>query len=279
MGITINRSKPRRFPASKKYVIGRYLLLIFAILFHAVSAIPAPLEATADDDRFLVLGFKGGASEEPRSIPEGWEPVTFIRAAGNTISLCRENGTTALRVESLNSASGILKRLNGTGGFAVDLASYPFLVWRWKVNRAVGMAIESRADRNDCAARVRVIFNAVPQFQNRGEEIRKIADYLGITLPTVEPSGYKIDYIWGSRTPRGQIIDYPGEQNHKMIVLQQGNQKANRWVWEKRDLIDDFQKCFNSGPPGIVGVVIMTDTEQTHEGVEAWYGSVVIMRK
>lgn len=263
----------------KKHITEWYFIPLFVILCAAVAMILAVWDVTAGDERFLVLGFKKPSKEKQQSIPEGWEPLAFMRTAKNKISIFHENGVTALHVRSLNSASGILKRLNGADGFAIDLSSHPFLVWRWKVNRTVGMAIESREDRNDCAARVRVIFNAAPPSENRSEEIGKIAGYLGITLPTAEPSGYKIDYIWATRTPRGQIIDYPGEKDHKMCVLEQGNKKADRWIWEKRNLVDDFRKCFNNNPPGIVGVVILTDTEQTNEGVEAWYGSVVMMKQ
>ena len=280
MGVAMNGGRIIRFLNIKKHIAtSRYPLLFSVILFITVATILGAFDVVAGDERFLVLGFRGTPNDEPQSIPEGWEPLPFIRTAGNTVSLSHENGMTVLHVKSLSSASGILKRLKSADGFAVDLASHPFLVWRWKVSRTVGMAIESREDRNDCAARVRVICNTATQSLTQSDEIRKIADYIGITLPTMEPSGYKIDYIWSTRTPQGQFIDYPGEKNHKMFVLEQGNQKVNQWIWEKRNIIDDFRKCFNSEPPGIVGVVIVTDTDQTHEGVEAWYGSVVMMRK
>ena len=64
-----------------------------------------------------------------------------------------------------------------------------------------------------------------------------------------------------------------------MIALRQGDRAANRWIWEERNLVDDFRQCFNGEPPGIAGVVILTDTNQTNEGVEAWYGSIVMMKK
>jgi hypothetical protein len=256
-----------------KHTSGVSCLVVVAILFVAAGWV------TAGDDRFLFLGFTESTDKASQSIPEGWEPLTFIGTAGNALSVFCEHGLTVLHVQSLNSASGVLKRLNPQGGSGIDLTSYPFLVWRWKISRTVGMAIESREDRNDCAARVRVIFNTAPSSQERDEAIRKLAGAIGIELPMVEPSGYKIDYIWSARTPKGRIIEYPGESRHKMVILRQGDGAAHRWMWEQRNLIDDFRQCFNGEPPGVVGLVILTDTDQTNEGVDAWYGSIVMMRR
>ncbi len=205
----MNGERRRRFLNIKEHIISRYLVRTFVILFMAVATVIALKDVVAADERFLVLGFRETANTDHQSIPEGWDSLTFIRTAENTITVSHDNGMTVLHVKSLNSASGILKRLNGVGGFTVDLSSHPFLVWRWRVNRTVGMAIENQEDRNDSAARVRVIFNTALQLENRDEEIRKIAEYLGITLPTMEPSGYKIDYIWGTRVQQGQIINCP----------------------------------------------------------------------
>lgn len=253
-------------------------ICLFCVIVAAVLLITTGSAATGDD-RFLVLGFAPPEGDSCHAIPDGWETLTFIGTEANEFSMSREHGVPVLHVKSLNSASGVLKRLNTPGGPVTDLRTYPLLVWRWKISRTVGMAVEERKDRNDCAARVRVIFNSVPISRGRNDGVRKAAGFLGIDLPTAEPPGYKIDYIWSARLPKNRIVDYPGEKRHTMVVLRQGNGNANRWIWEQRDLIDDFRQCFGDEPPGIAGVVILTDTDQTNEGVEAWYGSVVMVRR
>jgi hypothetical protein len=64
-----------------------------------------------------------------------------------------------------------------------------------------------------------------------------------------------------------------------MIAVQSGKSRINRWIWEKRNLIEDYEMLFGTAPPGLSGIVILTDTDQTNEGVEAWYSSVVLMRE
>jgi len=218
------------------------------------------------------LGFR----EEKKSheVPEGWEVIPYFRTAKNKLSLSKEEKRTVLRVKSLGSASGVLRRID------IDLKKFPVLVWRWKINRVVGMAIESRKDRNDSAARVRVIFGkAAPKPLKGPPEILKFFKSLGIQMEGKEPHGFKIDYIWGNNVLKGEVIDYPSSKNHKMVVVESGNKRAGRWVWEKRNLVEDFQGFFRKSPLALVGIMVLTDTDQTNEGVVAHYSSIIMMDK
>jgi hypothetical protein len=218
----------------------------------------------------ILLGFQ--RDKESESIPQGWVVIPYPRTAKNKISLFTEGERTVLHVKSLGSASALLKTPE------VDVRKFPILVWRWKINRVVGMAIESQKDRNDSAARIRVIF------ATKGEKPRPIPPEmeeffksLGIEKTVMEPRGDKIDYIWGNRLPVGETLDFPRSQNHKVVVVESGKARANRWIWEKRNLIEDYELLFEAAPPDLAGIVILTDTDQTNEGVEAWYSSIVLM--
>jgi len=220
----------------------------------------------------LLIGFK--KEKKSSTVPEGWEVIPYFRTAQNKLSLSKERKRTVLRVKSVGSASGVLKRLE------IDLKKFPVLVWRWKINRVVGMAIESRKDRNDSAARVRVIFGkAAPKPLKGPPEIVKFFKSLGIQPGGKEPRGFKIDYIWGNNVLKGEVIDYPGSKNHKMVVIESGNKRARRWAWEKRNLIEDFQAFFRKSPPALVGIMVLTDTDQTNEGATAHYSSIIMMSK
>lgn len=218
------------------------------------------------------LGFRKG--KKSHEVPDGWEVIPYFRKAKNKLSLSKEGKRTVLRVRSIGSASGVLKRLE------IDLKKFPVLVWRWKINRVVGMAVESRKDRNDSAARVRLIFGqAAPKPLKGPPEIVKFFKSFGIQMEDKEPRGLKIDYIWGNNVLKGEVIDYPGSKNHKMVVVESGNKKAGRWVWEKRNLIEDFQGFFRRSPPTLIGIMVLTDTDQTNEGVIAHYSSIIMMDK
>ena len=228
-----------------------------------------PNVARTEENRILV-GFRQG--KESESIPEGWELITYPGRAKNTLLLVAEGKKTVLHVKSLGSASALVKRPE------VDIREFPILVWRWKINRVVGMAVESQRDRNDSAARVRVIFGkGAEKPSTLPPEMEEFIESLGIKRTPMEPPGFKIDYIWGNRLPQGKTLDFPGSRNHKVVVIQSGNDKAKQWVWEERNLIEDYESLFEAAPADLAGIVILTDTDNTNEGVEAWYSSVVLM--
>ena len=246
----------------QKGTLCKGLIFVVTILLACASVAEAK-------EKSVFVGFKMEKGSD--SLPDGWKHLTRLGVAENKVSLFREGKRVVLRVKSLNSASSLLKRLD------IDPRALPVLVWRWKINRTVGMAIESRKDRNDCTARLRVIFENGGELTTSSPEFEKIAKYFGVKIPEREPPGFKIDYIWGNHARKGEIIDYPGSRNHKVVVVERGNIRANRWIWEKQNLVEDFHRIFRGDPPRLVGIVVLSDTDQTNEGVEACYSSIVLM--
>ena len=247
---------------------------IFLIVLFVLFLIGSPCSASEGNKKMLLIGFEKAEGENGNAIPAGWDHVSYLGKAKNEISLEGEETRTVVRMKSLRSISALLARPE------VSPKEYPFLVWRWKVDRVVGMAVESRKDRNDCAARVRVIFGekkTIPIEKN--PLIEKLFDNFGITMPDGEPSGFKIDYIWGNNVQKGDVIEYPGSKNHKMVVVQRGKEKTGRWIWEKRNIRDDFKEFFGSEPPGLAGIAVLSDTDHTNEGVEAYFSSIVLMKE
>lgn len=254
---------------------GRPLCLLF-ILCLAVVSLAAPVPGTVRAGEALYpLGFRGAAEGEEGPVPEGWELVSYLGRTPNHFSLEKDNGGTVVRVRSRNSVSALMAAPD------VDLEEYPRLAWRWKVDRVVGMAREDQRDRNDSAARVRVIFGTgQPQAPSGRELLRRILEVRGIDMGegADEPPGLKIDYIWGNHFPPGTVIDYAGSRGHKVIFLQSGNEHARQWVREERDLLRDFRECFGGSPETLEGILVLSDTDRTNEGVTAFFGDMVLMR-
>lgn len=243
-------------------------LFVFICLFILIGF----LRPAFGEKKTVLLGFRQGKDSE--FLPEGWELLTYPATAENEFSLTEEGKRMVLHVKSLGSASALLKTLN------VNLEEFPVLVWRWKINRVVGMAVESQKDRNDSTARIRVVFGKrVEKPPPVSPQIEKLLKSLGIESTAREPSGFKIDYIWGNRLPPGKVLDFPRSRNHKIVFVESGNEMANRWIWEERNLIEDYERFFMASPPGLSAIVVLTDTDDTNEGVEAWYSSIVLMSR
>lgn len=64
-----------------------------------------------------------------------------------------------------------------------------------------------------------------------------------------------------------------------MIVVESGSAKLNTWITEERNVYEDYKRTFGEDPPMISGVAIMTDTDNTGESAEAYYGDIVLKKR
>jgi hypothetical protein len=58
------------------------------------------------------------------------------------------------------------------------------------------------------------------------------------------------------------------------VVARSGAADAGRWVTERHDIYADYRRIVGGEPPRIVGVALMTDTDDTGERAVAYYGAI-----
>jgi hypothetical protein len=51
------------------------------------------------------------------------------------------------------------------------------------------------------------------------------------------------------------------------------------WLSYTRDIRADFEKAFGEAPGALLGVGLMTDTDNTGEQVHAWYGDIQFLAR
>jgi hypothetical protein len=192
---------------------------------------------------------KPGAEISP---VKGWWLVTHGAVPSTRYSKTKG----IIKAESLGTRSSLFKEVGEKE------RDDPVLSWKWKVSNVVRSAIETRKDRHDAAARVIVVFGREKRFK----------------LLSKEPEGLRMEYLWASRPPRGQLFDRPGEKDSKIFVLESGEGKVGQWVSETRDLRKDFKTAFHTDFPGVWAIGIETDTDHSNEGVTAWYTEPVLKK-
>jgi Protein of unknown function (DUF3047) len=192
---------------------------------------------------------------EPESPVKGWWLVSYFAVRPTQYSRA---GKGIIKAESRGSRSSLFKKVEQKGK---DL---PILSWRWKVSNVVRSAIETRKDRFDAAARVMVVFGRDGGFK---------------FMEGGEPSGWKIEYIWATHLPTGQIFDHPAEKYCKVVVLESGEQKVEQWVNERRNIRKDFKTAFGEEPEHLLAIGIQTDTDQSNEMVTAYYSEPILKMK
>jgi hypothetical protein len=207
---------------------------------------------------FTQLPFGPSPQEKPEEEPtpvKGWRLIKYFAVAPTQYS---KAGKGIIKAESLGSRSSLFKEVKE------GEKNRPLLSWRWKISNVVRSAIETRKDRFDAAARVMVVFGREKTYGIFGGG---------------EPVGLRIEYIWASRVSKGDVFDHPGDKNCKIFVLESGERKAGKWVYETRNIQKDFKKAFGTDPPGVLAVGIQTDTDHSNEMVTAYYTEPVLRKR
>lgn len=205
-------------------------------------------------------------SEPADLLPPHWESLTFPNIERRTsYTLFHDNGRTVIRATSEAAASGLIRY------FKSPARQYPWITWEWKIGHVLAKGDVFTKQGDDYAARVYVAFEFSPEGKTLWQVMRYKAANMaaGGNLP-----GTAINYIWANKAPKGTVVSNRYTDQTKMIVLQSGNAASGLWISEKRNLIDDYRAAFGRSPPPIMGVAIMTDTDNTGESTTAYYGDI-----
>lgn len=81
-----------------------------------------------------------------------------------------------------------------------------------------------------------------------------------------------IMYVWDSRYPVGSVIPNPYTSRIRQIVIESGEGRLNQWVDFDRDIEADFKLAFGEAPGALIGLGLMTDSNNSGASVTAWYG-------
>ena len=232
-------------------------ILLFSLIFGTTCPANSPV---------LIQPFS--SMDAAGKISSPWQALTFPNIERHTqYRAVRMEGRTVVRAESNNSASGLIHNLN----FNPDV--YPWLHWQWRVEHVMENGDVTTKQGDDCAARLYVAFKFIPEGKSIWERFRHRAACIaaGRELP-----GSALTYIWASKTPRGTVIDSPYAEQSKVLVIQSGAALASQWIDEKRNIVNDYKTAFGHAPPPVIGIAIMTDTDNTGESATTYYGGIRI---
>jgi hypothetical protein len=206
--------------------------------------------------------------EDATAPPAGWEALTFPRVPRHTrYTVVPEDQKWVLRAESDAAASGLYRPLD------LDPKVYRVLSWRWKVAGVLAKSDPRRREGDDYAARVYVAFQYDPATAGVWERARFGAYRL---LYGRYPPGVVLNYVWESRLPVGTVLDNAYTSRARIVVVRSGAAEAGRWVTETRDIHEDYRRIVGGEPPRIVGIALMTDTDDTGERAVAHYDALTI---
>ena len=201
--------------------------------------------------------------------PGGWQPWVLAKfKRPTTYRMVRDSGGTVVHAQADASASGLVHALA-----ELDPRRYRDLGWHWKIEQLIKAQDNTRRATEDAPARVIVKFGGDRAKLDFGERAfaAKVKAMTGYEMPHAT-----LMYIWARDSVLETVIPNHHTERVKMIVAESGPARLGAWRTLKRDLYADFRRAFDEEPGPIIGVGIMTDTDNTGEQARAWYGDITL---
>lgn len=196
---------------------------------------------------------------------DGFETLSLGDADETQYALVDDGGTTVVRADARNSASGLIRRVD------IDPAATPMLSWRWKVDNLLEKGNVRRKSGDDYPARIYVTFAFDPSDLGFGDRIKyRALQLLGYGDIPVRA----LNYIWANNADETAIVSNPYTDWVKMVPVESGAAGLGVWQDESRDVLADYRAAFGEEPPAIDGIAIMTDSDNTGESATAYYGDI-----
>jgi Protein of unknown function (DUF3047) len=199
-------------------------------------------------------------------IAPGWEPYILHRIKKNTNYVrTKRQGKDSIRADAQSSASGWLARVS------IDPLGQPLVSWSWKVQSLIAKADNTQRESEDSPVRLVLAFDgdksSLPFKEQAFFERAKLLG--GRELPYAT-----LMYIWENQAPVGSIIPNPHTSRIQKLVAESGPERVGQWLQFERNIVQDFQQAFGEMPGRLIGVAILTDTDNTRSKVTAWYGNI-----
>ncbi len=174
---------------------------------------------------------------------------------------------TALKADAHESASMLRTAVRIEPG---NLAHVSF---SWLVPALIDKADMAHRDLDDSPVRVVLAFEGDRStFSPKNAMLNELA-----RLVTGEEMPYAtLMYVWCNQRPVGSVIHNPRTDRIRKIVVESGAQGLEQWRSYERDIRADFVQAFGEAPGALVGIGLMTDSDNTHSNTVAWYGPIAL---
>jgi len=214
----------------------------------------------------LAYGLFTSMSTLAADLPEGWQALKINDKKKPTrYLLVQEGGRAVLHARAEGSASGLQRMVS------FSIAERPIASWSWKVSRLVAGADNSKAGREDAPARIVLAFDGDPTKLPR---VDQAVLYVSRRLSGQELPYATLMYIWSNKVPVGTVIENPNSRRIQMVVASSGPAGVGAWQKLSRDVQADYRRAFKEEPGKLLAYGVMSDTDNTGETVEAWYGEI-----
>ena len=224
----------------------------------------------------LLMGCSSIKNEQPVSVqssnlfwqPEaqsGWEQVKLPGKRDTHYSLVTLNGQNTLRANAQSSASMLRKKIR------IEPDALNSLFFSWQVSELMATADMAKRDKDDSPVRIVLAFEGDrKKFSMKNAMLSELSHAV-----TGEPMPYAtLMYVWCNQRLVNTVIENPRTDRIRKIVVESGSERLNQWLLYERNIRIDYENAFGEAPGALIGIGLMTDSDNTQSQVQAWYGAI-----
>ena len=194
-----------------------------------------------------------------------WEAWRLPGKRATEYRLMTHQGRSSLRAESQASASMLRQRLQ------IPPEQLGQLSFSWQVERLLDGADLSQAGRGDSPVRVVLAFDGD---RSRWSPRQHMMAELARALTGEEMPYATLIYVWANHHAEGTVLHNARSDRVRKLVLDSGSAHLGQWRQHERDLRADFEQAFGEPPGALIGLALMTDSDNTNSHARAWYGPI-----
>jgi Protein of unknown function (DUF3047) len=211
---------------------------VMLLLVLAVAAWAA--DVVIDDWQSQKLGAHG--------IPDGWLGGQTWGLPQHDMTIEENEGHRVLHMKSKIESSTVRRDIRGR----VNLKETPILEWSWKAITLPKNGDCRKKATDDQAAQLYIVWPRFP------EAVRSQI----------------IGYIWDSTAPAGSIVKSEKTSTVTYVVMRSGAADLGKWITERRNVVEDYQKIYGAQPdnPGFISIAI--DSDDTVSSAESVFGTI-----
>jgi hypothetical protein len=185
----------------------------------------------------------------------GWAHKPLSKLKRDTVyTLAKEDGRAVLRGSADGSASLYVARFKAAMSVPAGMS------WRWKTDALVAGADNRDKNREDAPLRVLVAFDgdhaSLPDVERKRFARAK-------RLSGTAPPYAVLMYIWSDQVAVESVIPSAHTSQVKMLVVASGENGLGAWQSVQRNLAADYRRAYGAEPGPLLGVAVMTDTDNT----------------
>jgi Protein of unknown function (DUF3047) len=196
---------------------------------------------------------------------EGWAPFLLPGKTATAYAPGYVDGRWAIHAKSERSASMYRRAVR------IEPGQLGNVTFSWKAASLLPDADVRESETGDAVVRVMLAFDGDPS--RLSARTRMMFDLMQ-SLSGEPPPFATLMYVWDSRAEVDTVVLNRRSDRIRKIVLESGPTHLGQWRSYERDVRADYRRAFGEDPGALIGMAVMTDSDNTQSRAEAWYGEI-----